>query len=195
MRGFGGMSGASLRKGPALDDARESTESPRRAMRPLLGALAVIALFASGTAFGLLVAPGEQTTSSPSAVAPSTKGAGGAAGVVAVPLGLEPTVKRYLDALVSHDWPAAHALMCADLGERITAGGLQRELSGSEKKAGPLEGFTVTSPPTPDARTAVVAYVLRFANGTIDIKADLQEEGAAWRVCAFTNGHGSGAFA
>jgi hypothetical protein len=157
--------------------------SPDRRARRVgiaVGALVAVAAFGAGTAFGVAVgSDDDKPVSSASS---------------ATPLGLEPTLRSYLGALVSHDWPAAHALMCADLGERITAGALKEELARSEQRAGALSGFTITSQPPNAKRSATVAYSLHFVRGSIDIRADLNEEGPTWRVCSFTNGRGSGAF-
>jgi hypothetical protein len=181
-----------------MDESPDPSERARRGI-PLLAQVGIaVVLFAAGTAFGVVIAPGDEdrtASRSPAAASVAADRSSAATVPAAVPLGLEPTLRAYLGALVSHDWPTAHALMCADLGEQVSAGALKQELAGSEKKAGLLQGYTITAQPPTASHAVKVSYVLRFAHGSIDIQADLEEEGAAWRVCSFTNGHGTGAFA
>lgn len=110
-------------------------------------------------------------------------------------LGLQESLHVYLDALVSHDWQRAHDLMCADLSEQISPGSLKRELASSEANAGPLRGYEISKKVVDDSgRSASVDYVLEFEAGSIDITAEFGREGTQWRVCAFTNTGGTGAF-
>ena len=178
-------------------DMSDLAKMSRSKNGPLLALVGLVVGLALGIAIGIQFAPGDEdfvaeasTTSKPSATLdqPATT-------VSRTPLELEPTLRRYLDALVTHDWPGAHALMCADLADQISAGGLKQELAGSEERAGLLTGYTIGSDLAPAERTAEVQYVLQFENGTIDITASMEREGAMWRVCSFTNSGGSGAFA
>ncbi len=163
---------------------------------PLLILLGLVVGLALGVVLGIQVAPDDEvdvattstTASGPTVVRPPTTAATEA-------LELEPTLRRYLEALVTHDWPGAHALMCADLADQISAGGLKQELAGSEERAGLLTGYSIGSDLAPAQRTAEVEYVLEFENGTIDITASMEREGSTWRVCSFTNTGGTGAFA
>jgi hypothetical protein len=112
-----------------------------------------------------------------------------------VNLDLDASISTYLDALVSHDWRRANALMCADLAEDVLPGTLKRELAGSEESAGPLSGFRIVERDIIDERSATVAYVLEFERGEINIDANFEREGDQWRVCSFTTGSGTGPFA
>ncbi len=170
-------------------ESHAEAEVPRGPRSTTAVLIAVVA-FAIGGGAGWLLGSSD-ADSTPVAVAPAASGRTASP----APLGLEPTLTSYLGALVAHDWPHAHALMCADLGEQVSAGQLKQELTDSQGNAGALEGFTITSQPSDATGTATVEYDLEFARGTLAITADLEQEGDAWRVCSFTNGGGTGAFA
>ncbi len=159
-------------------------------------ATALVIAAVAGGAVGWIVADDDKA---PVATAPTTTDSTTGPPLPTVPdtlpIGLEPTLRVYLDALVSHDWRVAHDLMCADLADEISAGGLKQELSGSEARAGLLTGYSIGSDLAPAERTAEVEYVLEFEKGSIDITASMETEGASWRVCSFSNTGGTGVFA
>jgi hypothetical protein len=171
-----------------MDESPDAPVPARRRTGPVVALVTVAFLVGGG--LGWLLAPSDTATDR---VGYSTTAIGSSQSEL--PLGLEPTLDAYLGALVAHDWPGAHGLMCADLAEQVTAGALKLELADAQAKAGALEDFTITSQPSDATGTATVEYRLEFARGSLDITADLEQEGAAWRVCSFTNGDGTGAFA
>lgn len=189
----------------------EPADVPRPRSAPIAVVIALLVGLALGVGLGILVAPDDTANdderngavdTDPGTDPGANPDASGAPTTVvsssttaAAPLELEPTLRRYLDALVTHDWPTAHSLMCADLAEQISAGGLKQELAGSEERAGPLTGYEIGSDLAPAERTAEVEYVLTFEQGAIDITASMEREGDTWRVCSFTNTGGTGAFA
>jgi hypothetical protein len=173
-------------------------EAPRPKTVPLFVLLGLVVGLALGVAIGIQIAPDDEvsvTSTSTSTTRSDSTVSQPSITAAAAPIELEPTLRRYLDALVTHDWRGAHALMCADLADQISAGGLKQELAGSEERAGLLTGYSIGSDLAPAQRTAEVEYVLEFEDGTIDITASMEREGSTWRVCSFTNTGGTGAFA
>ncbi len=186
--------------GPADDSAEaaskpiESAPQPRSRTGMIAIALALAAL--GGGVVGWIVADdAEAPVATSSTSTADTDSVPRSTVVDTSPIGLEPTLRVYLDALVSHDWRAAHNLMCADLADQISAGGLKQELAGSESRAGLLTGYSIGTNLTPAERTAEVEYVLEFEQGSIDITASMEREGSTWRVCSFSNTGGTGVFA